>query len=397
LNLSQFMKRLFFIAIAFFCISSFSQTTDPITPKEAPLWLVDGQIIDQSLIKSIKDIYINEMTVLKEKEAVALYGKEAQSGAISVTIKNDFKNEFKKIKRKHDQRKQNNTYQKAKLITGIVTDCEDIPLDNVAISNLNTKEISHSDSEGKYIIKIRKNDVLMFSKSLFNSEKVKVNMKSKIDIKLKINQNTEKNRTDEPMIMIKKPVIYLYPTQKTEVTFKLDFNGKLLATFPKYATNWEVVAYPDGKIFDKKTNRFYTSLFWDGENIFPKEHYRYKDGFTILKDNLIPFLTQKLEYMGLNTFETNDFVQYWLPLLEKNEINFIHFWVNADYDIISKNSVSPKPDTAIRIYMEFYGTNKKIDIREQQLPQKERKGFTLIEWGGADVSDAINSLQTITN
>ena len=99
--------------------------------------------------------------------------------------------------------------------------------------------------------------------------------------------------------------------------------------------------------------------------------------------------------MGLNTTETNDFIQYWLPLLEKNEMNFIHFWVNADYDVISKNIVSPKPDTTIRIFMDFYGIDKKIDIQEQQLHKKERKGFTLVEWGGADVTDAVNKSQII--
>lgn len=107
------------------------------------------------------------------------------------------------------------------------------------------------------------------------------------------------------------------------------------------------------------------------------------------------FLIEKLEIMGLNNLETNEFVQYWLPVLEKNEINFIHFYVNSDYDVISKNIVFPKPDTSIRIFMEFYGLNDKIEVPEQKLPKLERKGFTLVEWGGANVSEPVNELKKL--
>lgn len=93
--------------------------------------------------------------------------------------------------------------------------------------------------------------------------------------------------------------------------------------------------------------------------------------------------------MGLNTTETNEFVQYWLPILEKNQTNFVHFLVNNGYSTISKNIVNPEPDTSIRIFMEFYGLNQKTGIIPQDLPRTTRKGFTLVEWGGSDVSNAI--------
>ena len=195
--------------------------------------------------------------------------------------------------------------------------------------------------------------------------------------------------------MIKKPVIYLYPTQKQDISIGIDFKGKLLTTFPKYDNNWSVTAYPDGRIFNAKTNRYYNSLFWDGTQNFPKKHYQYKSGFVVSKNDLTDFLIEKLEYLGLNNFETNDFVQYWLPILEKNETNFIHFYVNDDYDVISKNNISPKPDTSIRIFMEFYGLDKSIEISEQNLSKTERKGFTIVEWGGSDVSEVLKELNNL--
>jgi TonB-dependent SusC/RagA subfamily outer membrane receptor len=385
------MKKLFFIAVVLFSSLSFGQIKYSITPKNEPLWLVDGLLINQYLVINLEPIHIKTIEILKDSEAVAIYGEKAKNGIVIIKTKNVSKKELKKLEQFSDEENQNNNDQEIKQISGIVTDCEDLPLKSAMISNLNTKETFYSNSEGKYAIKAHKNDVLLFLMEGFYSQRTNIQIESKIDAKLKMDQKVERGSS----IMIKKPVIYLYPTQKTDISIQLDFKGKLVTTFPKYTNNWEVTAYPDGRIFDKKTNRLYTSLFWDGEIIFPKEHYQYKNGFIITKGNLIPFLIQKLQYMGLNTAETNDFIQYWLPLLEKNEMNFIHFWVNDDYDVVSKNIVTPKPDTSIRIFMDFYGLNKKIDIQEQQLPKKERKGFTLVEWGGSDVTNTVNKSQII--
>lgn len=269
-------------------------------------------------------------------------------------------------------------------INGTVRDCENKTLPGVIIQ-IKGKDIkSVTNFDGEFLINVEKNDVLTFSVLGFETKEITVEKSDTLNVNLK--ESSEKLDT---VIIVKKPVIYLYPTQKTDITIDLDFNGKLLTTFPKYENNWNVTAYPDGRIFDNKTNRFYSTLFWDGTQNFPKEHYNYRSGFVVSKNNLTPFLIEKLENIGLNNLETNDFVQYWLPILEQNETNFIHFYVNSDYDVISKNNVSPKPDTSIRIFMEFYGLDKIIEITEQTLSKTERKGFTLVEWGGSDVSKAI--------
>ena len=143
--------------------------------------------------------------------------------------------------------------------------------------------------------------------------------------------------------MVEKPVIYLYPKEKTDIELKINFEGKLLTTFPKLDKSWKVTAYENGQIFDKKTNRFYSSLFWDGAISFPASHYQYKTGFVVEKENITSFLIEKLEFMGLNTTETNDFIQYWLPILEKNNHTFIHFLVNEDYAVFSTNEVDSRP------------------------------------------------------
>jgi hypothetical protein len=41
--------------------------------------------------------------------------------------------------------------------------------------------------------------------------------------------------------------------------------------------------------------------------------------------------------------------------------------------------------------MEFYGLENYTRINEQKLSKTERKGFTLVEWGGSDVSSKIKN------
>ena len=40
-----------------------------------------------------------------------------------------------------------------------------------------------------------------------------------------------------------KPVIYLYPESKTDVTVKLDYAGELTCTYPEYQDGWKAVSY----------------------------------------------------------------------------------------------------------------------------------------------------------
>ena len=272
-----------------------------------------------------------------------------------------------------------------KKITGKVT-VNTQPAPGVTITIKGTKIISQTDFDGNYMILVNEKDKLLFSYVGCKSHAVDLIDKDTINVAFEEDAKSIERHT----IIVKKPVLYLYPKEKKDVSIRLHFKGKIETTYPKYDSSWEVTAYPDGSIFEKKTKRFYNSLFWDGSYEFPITHYDYKEGFVVLKSDLPSFLIEKLEFVGLNNTETNEFLQFWLPIMEKNEINFVHFWINDDYDNSSKNVILPKPDTEIRIFMEFYSLENMIKITEQQLPRIERKGFTLVEWGGTDVNGIIN-------
>lgn len=183
-------------------------------------------------------------------------------------------------------------------------------------------------------------------------------------------------------MMVKKPAIYLYPTKTDTITVKLDFKGQLGTTFPKYNNGWKVIAQPNGEIINLADTRTYNYLFWEGSYNFTPAHYDYPYGTVVSKPNLTGFLQERLSYIGLNNTEINDFMVYWLPELEKNYYNLIFFFINDDIDGSAFLDVNPKPDTEIRIYMEFKKVDADFKITPQTFPRIERKGFTLVEWGG---------------
>lgn len=344
------------------------------------LIVINGNMVHRDIMYAIDPKNIESVKVFKKENIPSNFINTKSNGAIIITTKNISKRELKKLYEKYSLENSIKNETEVFKIIGTVYDCEKLELAGAYIKNLNSKAETQADFDGKFSIEAKLNDVLEISFLGFKSQKVKIENKENLVVNLKAEQQ----------IMLEKPVIYLYPPEKTAIEIKLDLKGKLLTTFPKYDKNWDVIAEPNGQIFDKKTNRYYSSLFWDGTIDFPSAHYKYDDGFVVPKEKLVDFFIEKLEHIGLNNQETNEFIQYWLPLLERNKYNFIHFLVNEECDEIAILNVNPKPETTIRIYMEFYGLENFTEIKEQQLPKTERKGFTLVEWGGVDFSGDIS-------
>lgn len=174
-----------------------------------------------------------------------------------------------------------------------------------------------------------------------------------------------------------KPVIYLYPTKKINVTVTLDYNGVLTHTYPNYSNAWNVTAYPNGTIVDKNGIE-YPYLFWEGNSKF---EYDLTKGFCIPGDRTEDFLRDKLSYMGLNKKEIQDFTSFWVPFMKQNPYNRICFQ-SSNYTENAKLLVSPQPDSLLRVYMVFQPLNHYEKMEEQKLRKFNRKGFAVVEWGG---------------
>ncbi len=177
-----------------------------------------------------------------------------------------------------------------------------------------------------------------------------------------------------------KPVIYLYPETETQVTVSLDYNGTLTTTYPKYENGWAVTARPDGTLTDKNGME-YNYLYWEGVDSIAHDFSR---GFVVPGEDTAAFLEDALSRLGLTRREANEFIVYWLPLMEGNEYNLIAFQTET-YTRNAVLSVSPQPDTIIRVFMAWRAIDEPINIPPQELTAPVREGFTLVEWGGTQV------------
>ena len=175
-----------------------------------------------------------------------------------------------------------------------------------------------------------------------------------------------------------KPVIYLYPEKETKVTVNLEFDGKLTYTYPAINDGWKVVAQPDGTLTNLADNSTHYYLFWEGT---ANPEWTYEKGFVIKGSETEAFLKETLAKMGLTPREYNDFITYWVPQMQENPYNLISF-SGEEYSEIAKLKVDPKPDSVLRVHMMWKALEKPVDIEPQEIKGFERKGFTLVEWGG---------------
>ena len=184
----------------------------------------------------------------------------------------------------------------------------------------------------------------------------------------------------EEMVAEEKPVIYLYPETETRVTVKLDLSGELTCTYPDYDGGWTVTAAPDGTLTDEH-GRTYNYLYWEGE---VANGFDFSKGFCVAGSDTAAFLEDALDRLGLTRREANEFLVYWLPRMQDNPYNLIAFQQEA-YTESAKLTVSPRPDSVLRVFMAWKPLARPVDIPAQTLPGFERRGFTLVEWGGAEV------------
>ena len=171
-----------------------------------------------------------------------------------------------------------------------------------------------------------------------------------------------------------------YPEDVTEVSVKLTVDGELTRTYPKYDNGWQVTALTDSTLIDKD-GQTYSYLYWEA---LTDAEYDFSKGFCIKGEDTAEFLEDALEKLGLNRREANEFIIYWLPRMEQNEYNIISFQTDV-YTESAKLEISPVPDTLIRVFMAYMPAENPIEIEAQELDAPERVGFTVVEWGGAEI------------
>lgn len=173
---------------------------------------------------------------------------------------------------------------------------------------------------------------------------------------------------------IKKPAVYLYPTQKSKIRVAVVLKGIITKSEPNYYKGWEVVAEPSGLINNKYDYLFYEAQL--DQLQLPKE------GWIVEYKELGNWLNLNLEKLGLNEKEISQFKEYWLvelPFARYYEIKLL------EDDYLGENmnlEIDPKPTTIIRRNFYFKPHELQISLEQPNIITPERKGFTVVEWGG---------------
>lgn len=195
-----------------------------------------------------------------------------------------------------------------------------------------------------------------------------------------------------------KPAIYMYPRSPIDIQVKLELDGQLTDSIPIYdpANGWNVTAYPDGNLVTKPftgaalANQRYPYLYYEADikNIeIPKEGWVWK------KEELYIRLSQLLQKLGYNDKEITDFLAYWLSRLNDKPYYFVTLLPENIISEKEKLSFSVNPDTVIRARFVFEGLNVPTFVAPlQNLPHKERSGFTVTDWGGTLIGKTCSNI-----
>ena len=193
-----------------------------------------------------------------------------------------------------------------------------------------------------------------------------------------------------------KPVIYLYPEQTMDVDVQILYRGDLTVLYPagdlrkdvacadgeRDVVSWQVTARTDGTVIDHANGREYSYLFWEGD---PDEvEFDFSKGFCVAGEDTAEFLQEILPQIGLTPREYNEFIVYWLPLMQDNPYNIISFQTEV-YEDLAQLKVEPQPDNVLRVFMAVKPSNQYVEMDPQSFEPFVRDGFTVVEWGGTSV------------
>lgn len=184
---------------------------------------------------------------------------------------------------------------------------------------------------------------------------------------------------------VKKPVIYLYPTEEEVVSVTLKTPGELTFTYPIYENGWTFTARPSGELLFGEER--YNYLFWEAEMEVASSDWM-EEGKIVGREELMAYLESVLEQFHFTSKEKADFITFWAPQLQRHNQTFVRFVYNEACDQFAELSITPTPDQLIRLYIIWTPIDPDLDAKKYELQQfpelPTREGFTVLEWGGIE-------------
>lgn len=186
-----------------------------------------------------------------------------------------------------------------------------------------------------------------------------------------------RNTTYGPNAECGKPVVYLYPKQPTQV--QVSVGAVFHKSIPASTGVWNVTAYPNGKLVSED-GQSYPYLYWSGQG---KGFYPViTAGVIVPRDQVQTVLRQQLNQLGFTKQEAADFLEFWAPRMPNTAYTRLTWLGNKELDVLAPMTITPKPDTVIRTFLDFEGLETAASLTPQVLSAPARTGFTVMEWGG---------------
>lgn len=198
-------------------------------------------------------------------------------------------------------------------------------------------------------------------------------------------ESTEEDTTytDSTGPIIRKPNIYIYPTEEIELNIKINFpnGGEVIESIPEYDNGWNIKVDTTGLI-----NNYYRYLYYE---CTAPDLYQDKKGWVVHKDNLTTFFKNNLYETGFSDLEINDFIEYWIPVLNSSEYYVIYPQYKEDLSSIVELEFSNIPDNLLRLFYLIKEFDEQFLVEsEPEIPTFTRSGYYVVEWG-VIVSDEI--------
>ena len=191
-------------------------------------------------------------------------------------------------------------------------------------------------------------------------------------------------RNDIP-VLVEKPVVYLYSNETIDFKVQLEPIGELLFTYPYYENKWQGIVQNQKLIVNDKE---YEYLFWESEQSGLASSVDWQDADVVSSKDMIPYLENQLSGIGLNSRERNDFITYWAPrMLRYSNVEVVFLINESCVEAIGNLNVSPTPDNMLRVFMVFRSSKPAAKSDKVSIPVNtfNRDGFSVVEWGGAEI------------
>lgn len=184
------------------------------------------------------------------------------------------------------------------------------------------------------------------------------------------------------MMIVDKPVIYLYSDKTSTFDLQLNPEGKLYFSYPIYSDNWHGTVGPTGEITIDKQHFPY--LFWEAEQNFDHSIFAFEQSVTVQNALLMDYLELCLEKLAFNEREKTDFITYWLPRMHSySAVDILWLQDTELFDQIKCDGFQMN-----NVYIVFRENKQKQTLKampQANLKPVKRAEQTLIEWGGTEI------------